>query len=218
MKGKQIYRDACDETKGWNTEVSHQLERAWIKWCNQLKTVRVPRSVSRAVGRVQAVHLHMFADASNIACSAVTITVVEGERSGEGSTVVKIKNLETKHIHIEGRELVGGLMAANMVQNLRNTLRQWPIVTTTVWMDSIVALYWIRNLGKSWKVFITNQVKRIAEIVGETGIVWKHCQTEKNLADLGSRGAGIHEMEPGGWFTGPEWLLDKKQWPDQPDF
>ena len=25
-------------------------------------------------------------------------------------------------------------------------------------------------------------------------------------------------METSGWFTGPEWLLDKKQWLDQPDF
>lgn len=31
MKGKQSYRDACDETKGWNTEVSDQLKREWIK-------------------------------------------------------------------------------------------------------------------------------------------------------------------------------------------
>ena len=79
VKGKQIYRDACDETKGWNTEVSDQLKREWIKWSNQLKTVRVPRSVARGVGRVyvQAVHLHVFADASNIACSAVTIAIVK---------------------------------------------------------------------------------------------------------------------------------------------
>ena len=53
---------------------------------------------------------------------------------------------------------------------------------------------------------------------GETGIVWKYCPTEKDLADLGSRGAGIHKMETGGLFTGPEWLLTKKQWPDQPGF
>ena len=58
----------------------------------------------------------------------------------------------------------------------------------------------------------------MAEIVCETGIVWKYCPTEKSFADLGSRGAGIHKMETGGWFTGPEWLLDKKQWPDQLDF
>ena len=45
---------------------------------SQLKPVRVRRSVARRVGRVQAVHLHVFADASNIACSAVTIAVIEG--------------------------------------------------------------------------------------------------------------------------------------------
>ena len=49
VKGKQIYRDACDETKGWNREVSDQLKREWMKWSNNLKTVRVPRSVARGV-------------------------------------------------------------------------------------------------------------------------------------------------------------------------
>ena len=54
VKGKQIYRGACDETKGWKMEVSDRLKREWIKWSNQLKTVKVPRSVVRRVGRVQA--------------------------------------------------------------------------------------------------------------------------------------------------------------------
>ena len=38
------------------------------------------------------------------------------------------------------------------------------------------------------------------------------------MADQGSKGAGIHKMETGGWFIGPEWLLDKRHWSDQPDF
>ena len=87
-----------------------------MKWSNQLKTVRAPRSVARGVGRVQAVHLHVFADASNIACSAVTIAVVKGETGvGEGSTNLKIENLKTEHVHIARLELMGGQMAANMV-------------------------------------------------------------------------------------------------------
>ena len=40
VKGKQIYRDACDETKGWNADISDQLKRDWIKWSSQLKPVR----------------------------------------------------------------------------------------------------------------------------------------------------------------------------------
>jgi hypothetical protein len=34
-------------------------------------------------------------------------------------------------------------------------------------MDSMVALYWICNQGKSWKVFVSNSVKNIAEITHE---------------------------------------------------
>ena len=69
--------------------------------------MRVPRSVARGVGPVQAVHLHVFADASNIACSAVTIAVVEGETGvGEGSTNLKIENIKTEHVHSEAR--IGG--------------------------------------------------------------------------------------------------------------
>ena len=102
-------------------------------------------------------------------------------------------------------------MAANTVRNLHKALKRWPTVSTTVWMDSMVALYWITNPGKPWKVFVANRVKKMADITGETGISWRYCPTETNLVDLGSRGAGIHKMETGGWFTGPEWLLDEKQ-------
>ena len=49
-------------------------------------------------------------------------------------------------------------------------------------------------------------------------LFWKNCPREKNLADLGSRGAGTHKTETGGWFTAPKGLLDEKQWPHQLDF
>lgn len=62
VKGKQIYRDACDETKGWNADISDQLKRDGIKWSSQLKPVRIPRSVMRGVGRIKAIHLHVFTD------------------------------------------------------------------------------------------------------------------------------------------------------------
>jgi hypothetical protein len=54
-------------------------------------------------------------------------------------------------------------------------------------------------------------VRKIAEITHETGIIWKHCPTDKNLADLGSRGASLDKMEKGNWFSGPDWLLDERE-------
>ena len=99
VKGKQIYRDACDETKGWNADISDQLKRDWIKWSSQLKPVRIPRSVTRGVGRIQAVHLHVFADPSNIACSAVTIAVVEGETGVVKGPLTSKSRVSKRNIH-----------------------------------------------------------------------------------------------------------------------
>ncbi len=107
-------------------------------------------------------------------------------------------------------------MAANMARNLLSALKQWPIASVTIWMDSMVALYWICNPGKSWKVFVSNRVRKIAEITHEIGIIWKHCPTDKNIADLGSRGANLDKMKKGDWFSGPDWLLDESEWPPQP--
>ncbi|XP_078364031.1 uncharacterized protein LOC144648298 [Oculina patagonica] len=112
-----------------------------------------------------------------------------------------------KHIYRE---------TANMAKNISTALQRWPIKSTTIWMDSMVALYWITNPGKGWKVFVANRVKKIAETTGPINITWKYCPSEMNLADLGSRGATIVKMEKGNWFTGPDWPLDERQWPQQP--
>lgn len=175
VKGKQIYRDTCDETKGWNTEVSDKRKRDWVKWFKQLKTVRVPRSVARGVGRVQAVHLHVFADASNIACCAVTIAVVQGETGVVKGLLTSKSRISKRNTSIARLELVGGQMAANMVRNLHNALKRWPIVTTTVWMDSMVTLYCTTQ--KSRKTLEGFRSKPSQEGGGNhwrDGVVWKY--------------------------------------------
>ena len=45
----------------------------------------------------------------------------------------------------------------------------------------------------------------------------RHCPSDNNIADIGSRGANIEKMVKGEWFEGPEWLLSKKDWPNQPE-
>lgn len=103
-----------------------------------------------------------------------------------------------------------------MAKKLVAALRRWPIASVTVWMDSLVALFWIVSPERSWKVFVPNRTRKIAEVTEEVGIVWKYCPSDDNLADLGSRGASIDKMEKGDWFHGPEWLVDQERWPKQP--
>jgi hypothetical protein len=69
-----------------------------------------------------------------------------------------IKDRISKHNTTIARlELVSGHMAANMVKNILSALKLRPIASVTVWMDSMVVLYWICNPGKSWKVFVSNR-------------------------------------------------------------
>lgn len=212
-EGKHIYREACDEKKGWNAEVSPRLKKQWLRWTKQLKDVRVPRSIALFVGEIGAVHLHLFTDASILACCAAAVAVVEHEAGVTKGLLTSKSWISKRSTSIARLELVSDHMAVNMAKNLTTALQRWPIQTINIWMDSMVALYWITNPGRGWKVFVSNRVKKIAETAGPINITWKYCPSELNLGDLGSRGATIVKMERGNWFAGPDWLLDKRLWP-----
>mgnify|MGYP002803922442 FL=1 len=36
VEGKRIYREACDESRSWDSEVSSVLVKDWFKWTRQL--------------------------------------------------------------------------------------------------------------------------------------------------------------------------------------
>ena len=107
-------------------------------------------------------------------------------------------------------------MAENMANNVRHALTRWLVVSVTIWMDSIVAPYWLMNPGNNWKVFVANRVRKIATVTEKLNMSWKYCPTDKNIADLRSRGASVDKMEEGVWFTGPGWLEHEEKWPEQP--
>ena len=62
VKGKRIYRDACDERKGWNAEVSPSINKDWSNSTRQLRDVKVTRSLIKESASVEAVEIHQFAD------------------------------------------------------------------------------------------------------------------------------------------------------------
>lgn len=52
----------------------------------------------------------------------------------------------------------------------------------------------------------------MAEISNDVNIDRKYCPTSMNLADQGGRGADLNKMEKGDWFTGPDLLLEEREW------
>ena len=76
VEGKHLYREAVDERKGWDKQVSEELSKKWNKWVKSLQTVKVPRSIAPYLEDVIQVSLHHFMDASDKAVSAQTVAVV----------------------------------------------------------------------------------------------------------------------------------------------
>ena len=170
VEGKRIYKEACEEKKDWNAEISDPLRKEWTKWTKQLKNVTVPRSIVRNMTKAQAIHLHIFADTSNLACCAAVIAVAEHSSGVVKGLLTSKSRISKRDTSIARLELISGQMAANLAKNLHNALRGWPVESIIVWMDSMVALYWILNPGKSWKVFVANRVWEMAQITEEVEI------------------------------------------------
>ena len=57
VEGKRNFRDACDEHKGWNTEVSKPLVRDNLRWLRQLRQIKIPRSLVKDNRKVKSVKL-----------------------------------------------------------------------------------------------------------------------------------------------------------------
>ena len=142
----------------------------------------------RNMTKADAVHLPVlpvFADASNLACCAAAIAVIGHSSAVAKGLLTSKSRISKRDTSIARLELVSGQMAANLAKNIHNALRGWPVKSITVWMDSMVALHWILNPGKSWKVFVANRLRKIAQITeevkfngdiappNETSLIWE---------------------------------------------
>ena len=156
VEGKRIYREESDEKTGWNSEVSSATRQEWLQWSNQLMNVKLPRSIVEDKSKIRGVQLHVFANASNKACSAATVAVV-GHSTGFVKGLLTSTSRISKCITTIARlELVSEQMAANMVKNLVAALKWSPITSVNMWLDSTVALCYICNPRKAWKAFVSN--------------------------------------------------------------
>ena len=121
-QGKHIYREACDEKLGWNVVVSEKLAKAWLKWIAQLRSVKVPRSLVRQCNEVKSIDLHLFADASSLACSATTIALVKQDTGTVQGLLSSKSRISKRNTTMPRLELVAG----HMVNNVQQTLTRWP--------------------------------------------------------------------------------------------
>ena len=112
-------------------------------------------------------------------------------------------------------ELTAAMLAVKIDTILKTEL-QTPLANSVFWTDSTSVLKYIRNDTKRFQTFVANRVGVIRE---STDIdQWRHIATERNPADLASRGMTAEAfLKPNVWISGPRFLLGTEEnWPFSP--
>ncbi|XP_028404021.1 uncharacterized protein LOC114526636 [Dendronephthya gigantea] len=209
LTGKTLYRDACDLRIAWDAPLPSTLQQRWWKYEQVLPSqVTVPRSLAKSEEPIESIELHAFGDASGIGVSAAVYAIVRQPSSVSSGLVTAKSRLAKKGLTIPRLELVSGHMATNLVHNVKQSLEGFPVQRVLGWLDSTVALHWIRGNGE-FKQFVGNRVRKIQE---RSYIEWRHVTSADNPADLGSRGGNV-KQSGSLWWKGPAGCSIKRNGP-----
>ena len=199
----------------WDDPIPIDLVPDWRVFLSdlaKLEDVALPRWVGTREN--QAVHLHVFCDASEAAYSAAIYV-----RTGKNPATTHLLCSKTrvappprKTISIPRLELLSNLIAARLTKYVTAAFEPRE-VTLTTWTDSNIALYWIKGESGRWKPFIHNRVSEIRRMIPVESI--RHCPGVCNPADVASRGTSITQLlNQQEWWKGPIWLTESEQgWP-----
>ena len=83
------------------------------------------------------------------------------------------------------------------------------------WTDSQIALWWIQQRRKDWKIWVQN---RVEAILGNVNVEnWDFVPTSLNPADICTRECSVGKLESCLlWWNGPQFLLGgKEMWTSQ---
>lgn len=195
----------------WDEQVPIEVGMQWNRLrdhLGDLVAIRIPRRV--ICDNCINTQLHCFSDASEAAygaCIYIRSTDHNGKHHVE-LLCAKSRVAPIKVVTLPRLELCAALVAARLFSVVRGNMNTIPD-RVFFWSDSKIVLAWLAAEPTQWKTFVSNRVSEIQEIT--QGGVWRHIKSEKNPADIISRG-----MEPSLlkacrlWWHGPTFLLENE--------
>ncbi|XP_073811778.1 uncharacterized protein [Musca autumnalis] len=199
---QQLWLLNCD----WDESVPQAIDSAWddiVTDFHNLPQVKIPRYI--LLPNSISVQLHGFGDASTKAYGCCLYFRCEDSFS---KVSVHLATSKSRVAPLKTRTLPRlELCAAHLLATFWNQLTpffNFPISKIFFWSDSQITLHWINSHSSSLSTFVGNRVAEIQEIFGD--VSWRYVPTEKNPADLVSRGCSVSDVEESSWFQGPSFL------------
>lgn len=208
ITAKLLMQETWKTDCGWDEQLPDHLMMKWRNCRDNLShinSIKIPRWIGFSQ-KIRKFELHGFADASQVAYGSVIFSriIYDDDIIVVRQITAKSRVAPMKMLSIPRLELKGALLMADLMEKVKLSLDMdnTPIFA---WIDSKVALHWIKAPPTKWKPFVRNRVNAIQEMISPDN--WNYVPTAENPADLVSRGCDVHALTSSDlWFKGPSWL------------
>lgn len=212
---KQFMKTVWMTEVSWDEEIPMEEQQKWIELAGtfaSLNQIRINRQV--LLSTYIFIQIHGFSDASEKSYGAVVYIVCWDSNENHASNILAAKSriAPKERRSIARLELCGAVVRANLMDQVLEALIV-PIQRKFSWLDSAIALHWIKKSPSQLQPFVANRVSQIQELSNE--VTWRHVRGEQNPADLISRGLLPEELISNNfWWHGPNFLCKREsEWP-----
>ncbi|KAF0682165.1 DUF1758 domain-containing protein, partial [Aphis craccivora] len=221
---KCVMQELWCQKLDWDTPVPEEISQKWNEYMSKLSSLanlKLPRFIN--ILKSIDIQLIGFADASQKGYAASVYLRVKDDvekvqvyfiacktkvaplKSSKTDISLTIPRLELCAAVLLARVLSHRLMLLSKVMTIRQV---------RAFSDSTIVLSWLKSQPKDFKIFVTNRVSKIKELL--PNCEWNHVSSKENAADPASRGLFPHELTTCNLhWTGPEFLRHpESQWPN----
>ena len=232
-KAKRAFQLTRQAFPNWDDPITGPILDSWTEWiksCEDLAKLTIPRAISDREGPQKIV---IFSDASLLAYGAVAYMVTgpsetpsserETNEGGDETRGVCVRQLlamgkinPTKQETVPRLELEAARMSTKVAKIVLKAYPTFSRDDIVYFSDSQTVLKWL-NMGTRLQDTYTGH--RVSDITKfSEPEQWRYVPTDENPADILSRGSLVRDLIPNKlWWEGPEWLkLPKENWPDVP--
>lgn len=222
LKGRKILQEITADKNGWDDAVSPDHIKSWEKWRAELpllEKISVKRCLkTENFGQTADYSLHCFSDAAFFGYGQASYL---RQVNTEGKICVSLIMAKSrvsplKPTTVPRLELTAAVLSSNIGALVKSELAIQSL-RDTYWIDNMVALGYIYNDSRRFRIFVANRTRKIRERTEKSQ--WRYISTEHNPGDDASRGLSFGDEEKvNRWFNGPEFLHQpESEWPAKTD-
>lgn len=218
MRSRLFAQGLWREKYGWDDVLPEKHKAEFISWYKDQENLSEIK-FSRWLGTNcdHSIELIGFSDASGTAKAAVIYSRVniDGKyfinfvaAKGNVNKLNNIKIIESQQNTIPKNELDAVVILVDLFEKIRAALDHCNI-KFRAYVDSQIALAWIRNSSSNENKFIRRRVEKIKKFLNPHDI--HYVKSAENPADPASRGMSAKQLKKCSlWLNGPSWLLNKE--------